>query len=84
MFDPKTVYGAIRIRECIGYDLNYQVELKDWPASELATIRVYAPDGREAYVLIAPGSTVENVEKELRDVAERLRRPACGGDTCGI
>lgn len=82
MFDPKTIYGQIDIRSCIGDELAFQLEIKDWPADELAAIHVAARDGRGAYVLIAPGSTVESVKKELRRVAERLN--GCGGGACGL
>jgi hypothetical protein len=86
MFDPKTIYENLNIKEIIGPELAFQLELKDWPANELATIHVATWDGRGAYVLIAPESTVESVEKELRRVAARLRGStrSCGGDACGL
>ena len=84
MFDPKTIYGNLNIKEIIGDDLVYELKFGDWPANELATIHMAAWDGRGAYVLIAPGSTVESVEKELRRVAKRLRDDGCGGDACGL
>ena len=88
MFDPKSIYRKLDIRKIIGNaPIRYELQEKDWPADEMAFIRLYTPEGRNGWVLIAPGSTVEGVTASLLAVSGQLIRKAasCGtGDVCGI
>ena len=73
MFDPKEIYGKLNIREIIGdVPLTYALDYKDWPANELAFIRLSTKSGHNGWVLIAPGSTPESVTAGVRAVAKRL------------
>ena len=75
MFDPKEIYRELNFREIIDDPtIRYEIQLKDWPADDIAYIRVFTPDGRNGWVLIAPNSTTESVEKNLRGVVEYLKR----------
>lgn len=84
-FDPKTVYRKLDLREIIGdRPIRYELQQKDWPAQEMAYLRLYTDDGRDGWVLIAPGSTPKTVAASVRSVADRLARETCGGDACGL
>ena len=87
MFDPKTIYGKLNIRELIGDKaIRYEVQTRNWPCNEMAYIRLYTEDGRNGWVLVASGCTEEGVAEKIRGVSEMLVREGqrCGGDACGI
>ena len=91
MFDPKDIYGDLNVMNCIGGKCAYELQLKDWPCTEMAYIRVFLRDEptRQTYVLIAPGCTVEGTAEELRAASRWLTGDAVpasckGGDYCGF
>ena len=62
MNDPKQIYQKVDIRGVIGdRPIRYEIINKEWPANDLAYIRLYTADGRSGWTLVAPGSTVESV-----------------------
>ena len=87
MNDPKQIYKDVDIRGIIGdRPIRYEIINKEWPANDLAYIRLYTEDGRSGWTLAAPGSTVESVTDSVRVEADRLIPKAadCGGGSCGV
>ena len=78
MFDPKDIYSQLNIQNCIGEDVWYELQIKEWPCTEMVHVRLYllADPNRQTWVLIAPGSTVETVTESLRTASDRLRKEA--------
>lgn len=88
-FNPRDIYHKLDLPAIIGdKPIHAELQVRSWPADNLAFVRLFTEDGRNGWTLIAPGCTVESTEAALRRVADRLAaredHAGCGGDACGI